>query len=96
LGGVQKLVDLEVENPITGERAAVQVKSSAGQNVLDDYIDRVDAADRFDRFFFICHSPKGSLVVPPAREDIHVWAGPELAAAILRTGMSDWVFEKVS
>ena len=54
------------------------------------------APDRFDRFFFICLSPKGPLVAPPDRDDVYVWSGVELAAAILRTGMSDWILEKAA
>jgi hypothetical protein len=96
LGGTQPLIDIELEQPITAERAAVQVKSSASQKTLDEYIDRVDTADRFDRFFFICHSPKGVLTAPTDRDDIHVWTGGDLAAAILRTGMSDWIMEKTA
>jgi hypothetical protein len=96
LGGTQPLIDIELEQPITAERAAVQVKSTASQKTLNDYIDRVDAADRFDRFFFICHSPKGPLTAPADRDDVHVWTSAELAAAILRTGMSDWILEKAS
>ena len=94
--GIQKLVDMELEQPTTSERGAVQVKSSANQKTLDQYIARIDDADRFDRFFFICHSPDGELVAPVGRADIHVWAGRELAATVLRMGLQDWVFEKVA
>jgi uncharacterized protein YbdZ (MbtH family) len=96
LGGTQKLVDLELEQPTTGERAAVQVKSSASQRILDQYVDRVGNAERFDRFFFICHSPEGDLVAPSDRSDVHLhlWTGHELASTVLRLGLQDWVFEK--
>lgn len=96
LGGTEPLVDLELEQSITAERVAVQVKSSASQKTLDDYVNRVDETDRFDRFFFICHFPKGTLVAPEGRDDIHVWSNAELAAAILRTGMTDWILEKTA
>jgi hypothetical protein len=86
---------MELEQPTTSERGAVQVKSSANQKVLDDYIALIDEAERFDRFFFVCHSPKGELVAPAGRSDIHVWTGRELAATILRMGLQDWLFERV-
>jgi hypothetical protein len=85
---------MELEQPTTSERGAVQVKSSASQKTLDQYIARVDEADRFDRFFFVCHSPEGELAAPPGRNDIHVWTGRELASTVLRLGLQDWVFEK--
>ncbi|MBR0826155.1 hypothetical protein JQ596_11445 [Bradyrhizobium manausense] len=46
------------------ERAAVQAKSAANQKILNAYIRRMDATEQFDRFFFICHSPKGALSAP--------------------------------
>jgi hypothetical protein len=96
LGGSQKTVDLEIEQPTTDENAAVQVKSSATQKTLDEYVQRVDDAERFDRFFFICHSPKGEIIAPADRDDVHVWAGRDLAAIVLRMGLLDWVLEKVA
>ena len=41
VGGNQKLIDLE--QSMTRERAAVQVKSQANQKALDDYTRRIDA-----------------------------------------------------
>lgn len=94
LGGNQKLVDLELEQSVTNERMAVQVKSEASQAVLDQYIERIDEAGQFQRFVFICHSRKGALVAPPGRSNIQVWTDQELAEAVFRTGLYDWVLEK--
>lgn len=96
IGGTQKTVDMELEQATTSEIAAVQVKSVASQKTLDEYIERVDETDRFDRFFFICHSPKGELSAPSERRDMHVWAGRDLAATILKMGLHDWVIEKIA
>lgn len=96
IGGTQKLVDLVLEQPTTGERAAVQVKSAAGQKQLDEFITSADETASFDRLFFACHSPRGQMMPPQERRDVHVWVGRELAAATLRLGLADWVIEKVS
>lgn len=96
LGGSQKTVDMELEQATTNELAAVQVKSIASQKTLDEYVNRIDDTERFDRFFFICHSPKGELSIPSERRDIHVWAGRDLAATILKMGLHDWVIEKIA
>jgi hypothetical protein len=96
LGGTQKTVDLEIEQPTTDEKAAVQVKSTATQKTLDEYVERVDDAERFDRFFFVCHSPKGEIIPPSDRGDVHIWAGRDLAAIVLKMGLLDWVLEKVA
>ena len=96
LGGTQKTVDLEIEQATTDESAAVQVKSTASQKTLDEYVQRVDDAERFDRFFFVCHSPKGVITPPVDRDDVHVWAGRDLAAIVLKMGLLDWVLEKIA
>jgi hypothetical protein len=95
LGGTQKLIDIELEQPITEERAAIQVKSDASQKTLEDYVASTDAAGQFSRFFFVCHSPIGKLAAPEGRDNVHVWTGKKLAEAVLRTGLHDWVLEKI-
>jgi hypothetical protein len=94
IGGTMKLVDLVLQQATTDERAAVQVKSEATQKILDEYIANVDDAGTFDRAFFICHSPKGTLSAPSGRRDIHVWYGRAFAETVLRLGLSDWVVER--
>lgn len=96
LGGTQKTIDLEVEHTATNEVAAVQIKSAASQQTLDEYIERIDEAERYDRSFFVCHSPKGHLAVPPDRSDVHVWSGDQLATTVFKLGLFDWVFEKIA
>lgn len=94
VGGLQEFIDLAIEHPATGERAAVQVKSRAGQPVLNDYIEQFDAAGCFRRLFFACHSTDATLI--SERQDVHVWQGKKLAATVARIGLADWVLEKIS
>lgn len=96
IGGTQKLVDMVLEQPTTGERGAIQVKSAAGQKQLDQFISSADEAGSFDRLFFACHSPKGNLAAPLDRRDVHVWVDRELARTALRLGLADWIIEKIS
>ena len=94
LGGTVKDIDLELENPVTAERAFVQVKSTADQSVLDDYIERFDQAGTCQRMFFVCHSPRGELTARD-RNDVLVWKPDSFATAVMRSGLQDWVFEKL-
>jgi restriction endonuclease len=94
IGGSQKTVDLVVEHPVIDERAAVQVKSTATQHVLDNFVDAADQIGKYDRLFFVCHSPKGALAAPVGRKDVHLWSGRELARTAMRVGLLDWVIEK--
>jgi hypothetical protein len=96
IGGTQKTVDLVVEHPVTNECAAVQVKSSANQKALDEFIDEADQSGKYDRLFFVCHSPRGALSAPADRADVHLWSGDELAKTVMRVGLFDWVIEKAS
>ena len=95
LGGGLTTIDMAIEQPTTGERAAVQVKSNADQASLDEYIDRIDEMGMYSRIFFVCHSPRGNLSAGD-RSDVHVWAGRGFAETVLRVGLQDWVLEKVA
>lgn len=95
LGKTQADIDLALEQPTTGERAFVQVKSSASQAVLDDYIDRFESDGTYDRFYFICHSPKGKLDAGGKR-NMHIWAGEALARTTIEAGLIDWLMKRCS
>lgn len=85
-------VDIVMEQPTTNETAFVQVKSQASQAVLDDYLARFRSSG-FDRFFFVCHSAKGSLSLPDER-NLHLFEGPRLADAAVKNGLFDWLVER--
>jgi len=89
LGGDLKDADLIVEQPATGERALVQVKSRADGATLARY-EAVYRAGGYDRLFFICHSPEGGLV-PGELTGVHVWTGDELARRAVAAGLVDWL-----
>ncbi|WP_237478312.1 hypothetical protein [Lichenibacterium dinghuense] len=93
LGGTLADADLFVEQPATGERAMVQVKSRAGQAVLDDYVARADA-HACDRMFFLCHTPEGGLDAG-SRGDVHVWSGRALAEKVVAAGLTPWLIAQV-
>jgi hypothetical protein len=90
-GSDQADSDLILEHPTTREAAFVQVKSKPAPAVLADYVDRFRASG-FDRMFFVCHSPAGTLTseVP----GVHVWLGERLAEQAVRAGLFDWLVEK--
>jgi hypothetical protein len=93
LGGHQKDIDLELEQPTTEERAFVQIKSQASQSDLDAYMAKFGRGT-WGRMFFVCHTPQGQLK-SKARSDVHVWTRETLASAAVRAGLYDWVVQKV-
>jgi hypothetical protein len=93
VGGLQRDLDLELEQPTTQERAFVQIKSQARQADLNSYLVRFRRGS-WDRMFFVCHSPRGSLRA--GKRNVHVWTGSDLAAAAVRAGLYDWVIRKAA
>lgn len=90
----EQLADLDIvmEQPTTGEVAFVQIKSTANQRVLDDYLDRFRASGH-DRFFFVCHSARGRLTLPD-QPRLHLFEGERLADAAVKNGLFDWLVER--
>ncbi|WP_156680876.1 restriction endonuclease [Sphingomonas profundi] len=97
LGGTMTDIDLLLEQPFTGERASVQVKSSADQAVLNGCLAAFEASPLSSRFFFVCHSPHGELMVPPELAGrVQVITGDTLAAAAVDAGLIDWLLDKAA
>jgi hypothetical protein len=94
LGGTTEGIDIEVENPALDEIAFVQVKSTADQDVLDDYISRFRQRDgRYSRMIFAVHSPRHLKLSDDPR--IQVWAGEKIANLVVRLGLGDWVAKRL-
>lgn len=93
LGGTQKDVDMIVEQPFTGETVFVQVKSSASQAVLDDYIRRYDAAPGTSRMILAAHTANGKLITAN-RPDINLWGRTTLAKAAVNAGLVQWLITR--
>jgi hypothetical protein len=93
VGKTQKTVDIELMLPTTGERAFVQIKSSAGKRDLADYLERFKDSDVYDRMFFVWHSGD----VGELEESDAVLIGPDLLARmVFDAGLTSWLREKVS
>ena len=91
VGGVSEGIDLEVENITSDEVAFVQVKSTAGQATLDDYLARYDdRRGRYHRMIFVVHSPKGALAAP-SDPSVSVWEQDAIAHRVVKLGLADWV-----
>lgn len=92
-GGGQKDTDLILEQTATGERAFVQVKSSANAAVFRDYLERFTRDESCDRFFFTCHSPQGRIEAPDD-PNVHLWLADALAEKAVQAGLVDWLVQK--
>jgi len=96
LGGVTEGIDLEVQNQISSEIAFVQVKGSATQAILDNYIQRFsERRSRYKRMIFAVHSPKGTLTVSE-KLPVHVWTGQKLAEMVVDLGLVNFVMTRTN
>jgi hypothetical protein len=86
-------IDLLLDHPTTRETAWVQVKSTAAQAVLDDYLTRFQRDGSCDRFYFAVHTPKGTLTLPDERP-LQLWTGTTLARNAISVGLFDWLIER--
>ena len=96
LGGTAKDIDLIVQQPLTGERIEIQVKSSATQAVVDDYAARLRQRSACERRMLICHSPAGKLVAPPAAPGcgLELMLGGAVSDLSVKAGLVDWIVER--
>lgn len=96
LGGHLKDVDLIVEQPLTGERMAVQVKSAADQQVVEDYSARLALRPADERLMLVCHSPRGALSIPTSTDGrrLHLLAGERIAELAIASGLTDWIIRR--
>lgn len=96
LGETMKFADLELEEPITGDRYQVQIKSSAHMAELMAYVEQFPK-EEFRRFYFVIHSPS------PALESIALHSIPHvelvlpnrLAKMVIDSGLIQWLMNKI-
>jgi hypothetical protein len=97
IGNVREGIDIEAENPTSNEIAFVQVKSSATQHILEDYIQRFQARrDFYARMIFVVHSPANKLAPPACIPEVQVWTGNKVAQLVVRLGLGEWVESKIA
>lgn len=96
LGQQAKGYDLELREPITGDRYVVQIKSQASRSDLDATVQQFSAAD-YRKVFFVVHSPASNLAngmdLPGHVELVDP---SHLASLALEAGLSSWIEEKVA
>ena len=96
LGGTAEGIDLEAENLAADEIAFVQVKSTAKQANLDEYVRKFSArSERYKRMIFAVHSPEGRLIAPE-NLPVQVWTGNTLTQFVVRLGLGEWVEKQLA
>jgi hypothetical protein len=91
LGETMPDVDLVLEQPITGERGIVQVKSTAGKEELEEFADAARSM-AVARAWFVVHSVRAPLVSGDQR--VEVWSVEEVARALEKAGLVEWLVDR--
>lgn len=90
VGKTQKALDIDLELPVTGERAFVQVKSRTTSAELARYVDQIE--DHYGQMFYVFHT--GTATSEDAR--VRVIGPDDLARLVVDAGLTDWLIRKVS
>lgn len=95
LGETVKSFDLELREPITGDRYAVQVKSQADWNDLEATLKGFSTAD-YKRLFFVVHSPAASLVGAKSLPKYVDLVLPErMSELVIDAGLLRWIEDRL-
>lgn len=96
LGGPMKTVDVELEEPITGDLYQVQVKSAATINDFKKYAQNF-LPGTFRKLYFVVHSPEAKLVNYQGKqhEEIELILPRRLAQMVVDFGLTDWLLKKI-
>ncbi|MGQ0589110.1 MAG: restriction endonuclease [Sphingosinicella sp.] len=92
LGGHQKDVDLVVEQPLTGERMAVQVKSEVSQKIVEDCAARLAFHADGGRAMLVYHGASATVRTPP--NGLELMAGDAVARHAARAGLTAWILDR--
>ena len=93
LGGILKDIDLLVEQPLTGQRMAVQVKSAATKETFLDYRTRLIEQGAADSMLLICHSPSFD-VASAGDPSATILTGSRLARLAIDCGLTQWILDR--
>jgi hypothetical protein len=92
-GGTQHTTDLELELPLTGEPALVQVKSRLDQITANKVTSELVEAAGNARIFVAYHTSPGPLVND--QENVSLIGPDELAEHVVELGLTGWIMNKV-
>jgi hypothetical protein len=91
-----KYVDMELEEPITGDLYQVQVKSSAAKSDFEEYL-RQFSSKGYRKLYFVVHSPAADLdnYRPPMEKNVELILPKRLAGMVVELGLINWLMQKI-
>lgn len=94
IGESMKYVDMELEEPITGELYQVQVKSDASIADFKKYAEQFTEGD-FRRLYFVVHNSKAKWADAPQYKSVELILQEQLAQMVVDFGLVNWLLKRV-
>ena len=89
-----KYADMELEEPITGDRYQVQVKSDATIGDFAKYAAEFDNSD-FRKLYFVVHSSKEQWANAPKYDNVELILQERLAEMVVDFGLVNWLLKRI-
>lgn len=94
IGESMKYVDMELEEPITGDLYQVQVKSDATIADFREYAEQFIEGD-FRKLYFVVHNPKAKWDDAPKYKGVELILQEQLAQMVVDFGLVNWLLKRV-
>lgn len=94
IGESMKYVDMELEEPITGDLYQVQVKSDANIADFKKYAEQFTEGD-FRRLYFVVHNSKAKWEDAPQYKSVELILQEQLAQMVVDFGLVNWLLKRV-
>jgi len=94
VGGNEPVKDLDLEMPLTRERAFVQVKCSTNQAGFESVVADYQTREHYNRLFFVYHTSSAPLVNQWENLGVVLMGAEDIARLTLESGLSDWVIDR--
>jgi hypothetical protein len=96
LGESMKFTDMELEEPVTGDKYQVQVKAKANISEFEKYAQSFEG-NIFRKLYFVVHSPEKSLALfeNDRYKNVVLILPKRLAEMVVGFGLTDWLLTKI-
>lgn len=91
VGSTEKTKDLDLQMPVTGETAWVQIKCATNAKALEGYVAKNARMQQYDRMFFVYHTGEK---VRAEYEGVDVLGLREVVDMVVSGGFVNWVLER--
>ncbi|MBV6860064.1 hypothetical protein KWH07_20940, partial [Xanthomonas campestris pv. zingibericola] len=91
VGSTEKTKDLDLQMPVTGETAWVQIKCASNVGVFNRYLKDNEKMSQYDRMFFVYHTGEE---IRSDQENVDVLGLEKVVDMVINGGFVDWVLER--